>query len=163
MLLACIFLFIYLDIHAAPLSLGDVTCLMTIIGRKGVREGGTLAFDFGCDEEGNCGSYVEVEQIVSLKDHLFSHVQVRASVPLNWTDSHQPRLSKLKLMSGNGSVLIYGENGVQESIIAKHFGWLYRAHERIHVVDLLTTQGSEGELREVYTSLLQKIASENLR
>lgn len=149
-------------VHIAPLAIGETSFDLVLIGRKAVRGGGTLSQEYGSDENGNCGGYVEVEQILSLKDHLFAHVQLRGSVPLNWTDSRQARTSKLKIRSGHGSVLIYGENEAQQAIFDKHLEGLQREYEKVCLIDLLSTKSGEGELHEIYRTLAAKALSDNL-
>lgn len=51
-----------------------------------MKRGGTQAFARGIDAEGNAGNYVETEQIITIKDHYFSFVQSRGTVPVHWKE-----------------------------------------------------------------------------
>lgn len=58
-----------------------------IISRRSVLRAGPYHFSLGVDKDGNVANYVETEQIVLIKDFLFSFVQIRGSVPLYWSET----------------------------------------------------------------------------
>jgi hypothetical protein len=51
-----------------------------------VKRGGTQSYARGIDSEGNAGNYVETEQVLIMKDHYFSFLQSRGTVPLFWSE-----------------------------------------------------------------------------
>lgn len=59
---------------------------IVLISRRSAKRGGTHSFARGIDAEGNAGNYVETEQILIMKDHYFSFVQCRGTVPIFWSE-----------------------------------------------------------------------------
>lgn len=70
-----------LELHINGLKL-----FLVLISRRAVKRGGTQSFARGIDQEGNAGNYVETEQILIMKDHYFSFLQSRGTVPLFWSE-----------------------------------------------------------------------------
>uniref|UniRef100_A0AC35U967 SAC domain-containing protein n=1 Tax=Rhabditophanes sp. KR3021 TaxID=114890 RepID=A0AC35U967_9BILA len=74
--------------HVAQTALNmDVECLFvfTIISRRSVDRAGTRYLKRGVDGEGNAANSVESETIASIFNHQLSFVQLRASVPVYWS------------------------------------------------------------------------------
>ena len=57
---------------------------MLLISRRRHGQAGTRYLSRGLDDEGNVANFVETEQVLTYGNLLFSHVQVRGSVPLFW-------------------------------------------------------------------------------
>jgi hypothetical protein len=57
---------------------------MILISRRRHGQAGTRYLSRGLDDEGNVANFVETEQIIIYGGLVFSHVQVRGSVPLFW-------------------------------------------------------------------------------
>lgn len=58
--------------------------IITLISRRSRQRGGTQYYSTGLDKNGHTSNFVETEQILSIKNYLFSYLQVRGSVPLFW-------------------------------------------------------------------------------
>ena len=60
---------------------------LTLISRRSTARAGPRFYSRGIDELGNVSNFVETEMILRYNNEatLFSHVQVRGSVPLFWT------------------------------------------------------------------------------
>ena len=59
---------------------------LTLISRRSIYRNGRRFNTRGADEEGHVANFVESEQIVEREDgRVYSHVQVRGSIPLEWT------------------------------------------------------------------------------
>jgi hypothetical protein len=58
---------------------------MMLISRRSRYRAGTRYKRRGLDEEGKCANYVETEQVIAMREHQVSFVQVRGSVPLYWS------------------------------------------------------------------------------
>ena len=59
--------------------------------------GGTRFNNRGIDETGASANFVETEQLIISKEHLYSFIQIRGSIPLFWKQNptnHQISLSK---------------------------------------------------------------------
>jgi hypothetical protein len=55
-----------------------------LISRRRYAMSGTRYNARGLDDEGNVANFVETEQVLCYRNHVFSFVQVRGSVPLFW-------------------------------------------------------------------------------
>ncbi len=60
---------------------------LVLISRRRFEMAGTRFNARGIDEEGNVANFVETEMIVEYPSEnlIFSHVQVRGSIPLFWS------------------------------------------------------------------------------
>ncbi|CAD7703814.1 unnamed protein product [Ostreobium quekettii] len=60
---------------------------ITLIARRSVQRVGTRHWRRGADKQGNVANFVETEQLVDFDNgkHVASHVQIRGSIPLLWT------------------------------------------------------------------------------
>lgn len=64
---------------------------MWLISRRSRYQAGTRYLRRGVDDNGKVANYVESEQIVVYKNHMFSFVQVRGSIPVFWSQSNSYR------------------------------------------------------------------------
>jgi hypothetical protein len=71
-----------LEMHINGLKL-----FIILISRRAVKRGGTQWYARGIDSNGNTGNYIETEQIMIIKDHYFSFLQLRGSAPLMWDET----------------------------------------------------------------------------
>jgi synaptojanin len=55
-----------------------------LITRRSWAKGGTRFNARGVDLKGNVANFCETEQLLFVKGQVFSHVQIRGSVPLFW-------------------------------------------------------------------------------
>jgi synaptojanin len=60
---------------------------LLLISRRRFEMAGTRFNARGLDEEGNCANCVETEMIVEYPSQglVFSHVQIRGSIPIFWS------------------------------------------------------------------------------
>lgn len=83
------------DVHLAPVSpespqqqnesQSNVPVELTIISRRSIYRAGTRYIKRGIDEDGHCANTVETEQILSVAGHTLSFLQLRASIPIFWS------------------------------------------------------------------------------
>jgi phosphatidylinositol-bisphosphatase len=64
--------------------IGATELNMVLISRRSCFRAGTRYNARGIDDEGNVANFVETEQVIIVRDNLFSTVQVRGSVPVFW-------------------------------------------------------------------------------
>ena len=70
------------------LMAGSVSFTLTLISRRCIHRVGRRFNTRGADEDGYVANFVETEQIVKTASRqLFSHVQIRGSIPLAWTQT----------------------------------------------------------------------------
>lgn len=58
-----------------------------LITRRSWKVGGTRYNSRGIDSKGHVANFCETEQLVLIGGYLFSHVQIRGSVPAFWKQS----------------------------------------------------------------------------
>ena len=67
-----------------PVSHLDTPLEYILITRRSWTKGGTRFNSRGVDSKGNVANFCETEQLLMIKGHCFSHVQIRGSVPAFW-------------------------------------------------------------------------------
>jgi hypothetical protein len=67
---------------------------VTLIARRSRYFAGTRYLKRGINDEGRAANDVETEQIVSTDNKFTAHVQVRASIPLFWTQESSAMVAK---------------------------------------------------------------------
>ncbi|EGD75492.1 hypothetical protein PTSG_06567 [Salpingoeca rosetta] len=74
-------------VHIEAVNINGKPCQYCLISRRATARAGTRFFKRGIDEQGHVANYVETEQIVSCGSLVSSHVQVRGSFPLFWSQT----------------------------------------------------------------------------
>ena len=71
---------------------------VTLLSRRRSGMAGTRFNARGIDEDGNVANFVETEVIINFKDGdaVCSHVQIRGSVPLFWSQKSKNNRIKIK-------------------------------------------------------------------
>jgi synaptojanin len=74
-------------VESVESSFAGKELIMTLVSRRRFEMAGTRYNARGIDENGNCANFVESELVVEYPSMslIFSHVQVRGSVPLFWS------------------------------------------------------------------------------
>jgi hypothetical protein len=113
-----------------------------LVTRKSKQMGGTRFYARGINDFGYVANYCETEEIILTSDQVFSHVQVRGSVPLYWQQAgpvHPPMLST-SLETSKGPFLA-------------HMNWLEKLYGPIWACNLLsTTKSGEPDLSQGWKS-----------
>lgn len=127
-------------------SMLDGRAQFALISRRNTKRAGTRYFMRGIDNQGNVANNVETEQIVWTSGAVASHVQIRGSIPLFW--SQQPNLKykpKPRIAEGQRT----------ESVAAfeRHFKELGELYGSVIAVNLVDQKGSEFELEKEYGRL----------
>nr|XP_043607637.1 phosphoinositide phosphatase SAC6-like [Erigeron canadensis] len=127
---------------------------VTLIARRCTRRNGTRMWRRGADADGYVANFVESEQIIQLKGHTASFVQVRGSIPLIWDQivdlSYKPMFEILK-----------SENAPR--VAERHFLDLRKKYGNILAIDLVNTRGDEGRLSEKFATSVQNILNNDMR
>ncbi|RHZ46753.1 hypothetical protein Glove_606g57 [Diversispora epigaea] len=139
--------FIELELHAwilpvmqgfvqiRPCEIDENVFDFIIISRRSRERAGLRYQRRGINEHGNVSNFVETEQIISVKDHEISFLQVRGSIPLFWSQSSyglkpRPVLERSEI-----------EN---KSACSKHFDSLIKDYGNIICINLVETCGREA-------------------
>lgn len=85
---------------------------LALVSRRSRCRAGTRYKRRGIDQDGNVANYVETEQILSLRQHQISFVQIRGSVPVYWSQHGYkyrppPRIDKGSWHGMNEEMLIF--------------------------------------------------------
>ena len=119
----------------------EVESTLIVISRRSRFRAGTRYKRRGVDEAGKCANYVETEQILKYDSHILSFVQVRASVPVYWTQSgHSYRPPPVLERTFEESFQAFKEHFRQELA-------LYGSQS---IVNLVETSGRESVLADAY-------------
>jgi synaptojanin len=113
--------------------------------------GGTRFNNRGIDETGASANFVETEQIIISKEHLYSFIQIRGSIPLFWKQNptnHQISLSKNVDMC--------------YPYFKKHIKSLQSDYNKIMLVNLLSNhKEGESQLSRILERLISSFNTES--
>ena len=131
----------------------ELALVLTLISRRSVRRAGLRYLRRGVDDEGNTANAVESEQLLATAawDRVFSHVQVRGSIPLFFSQSPyslRPR-----------PVLLLSEEA-NAAAMRRHFVDLQcRYAGPVHAVNLVGKAGPEAVVGDRFGQLVAKLNS----
>lgn len=149
---------------------------MWLISRRSRFQAGTRYLRRGIDENGKVANYVETEQIVVYKSHLFSFVQIRGSIPVFWSQSNSyryrppPKIERgyiqtnvlLKLAKFLKILLFQTDETETYKAFVKHFDEQLSIYEKILLINLVEKNGKEKVLGEAYLKNLLHYNSEKI-
>jgi len=146
--------------HASSMKcrIGLTPGIMTLISRLSCRRAGTRFNARGIDDEGNVANFVETETILATDEWVFSYAQIRGSVPLFWEQSGLQ-------LPGSSKITITRSPEATQPAFNLHFQTLLEKYGAVHVVNLLSQQGKQGEanLSHEYNAHLGDLPSEEYR
>ena len=120
---------------------------ITLISRRETARAGPRFFSRGIDDQGNVANFVETELIVEYDNNnaLFSHLQIRGSVPLFWSQKPK-KTTKVK----------FKDSRQNYAVLNKHFDSLVRRYGKIQVLNLLKQNDpEEAKLTESMSNLIE--------
>jgi hypothetical protein len=114
--------------------------LLTLISRRSVKRSGLRYLRRGLDDEGNCANAVETEQILSAPDwslsrRIRSFVQIRASIPLYFSQSPY---------SLKPTPMLHQSGPKNEAAMKRHFQDLKRRYGGVQIACLIDKHGPEN-------------------
>ncbi|CAG8466569.1 2088_t:CDS:10 [Diversispora eburnea] len=139
--------FIELELHAwilpvmqgfvqiKPCEIDENSFDFIIISRRSKERAGLRYQRRGINEHGNVSNFVETEQIISVKDHEISFLQIRGSIPLFWSQSSyglKPRPVLERSESEN------------KLAFSKHFDSLIKVYGNVICINLVEACGREA-------------------
>lgn len=144
------------------LYIGICNINWTLISRRSCRRAGTRFNTRGADLQGDVANFVETEQIVDNypNDEINSgskspkpyfqtaYVQVRGSVPLVWSQKANYRYKP---------AIKINRNCDQDHLMQLHFEELKKKYMHVTVVNLIDSNGHEGELEREYRIRMEHI------
>ncbi|RPB06147.1 hypothetical protein L873DRAFT_1661251 [Choiromyces venosus 120613-1] len=133
---------------------GKQNLLLTLISRRSIKRAGLRYLRRGVDDSGNVANCVETEQILSDQNwnHVFSHVQLRGSIPLYFQQSPYALRPK--------PVLLRSESANKEAF-QQHFKNIKERYGNIHAVSLVEKHGNEAIVGEKFQSSFENLPNAN--
>ncbi|ANB16022.1 phosphatidylinositol-3-phosphatase SAC1 [Sugiyamaella lignohabitans] len=120
-----------------------------VISRRSRFRAGTRYFRRGIDDEGNVANYNETEQILIIKDRLYSFVQTRGSVPAYWAEINNVQY-KPQLRIG----------GIAVNSAKRHFDEQIALYGPNYLVNLVNQKGYEKPVKDVYENVVRNLNDE---
>lgn len=131
-------------------------CNLVLISRRRFAMAGTRFNARGIDEEGNAANFVESEMIVECRsmNMIFSHVQIRGSMPIFWTQ----KLKKQKVVIANVS------DKILDSAFDQHIRDMLTRYNLIVFLNLLSKEKQQEDMLTKRTkALLDKFGYDRVK
>lgn len=118
-----------------------------LLSRRSSRKAGTRFYARGIDDEGCVANFVESEQIAEVSELVFTHLQVRGSVPAFFAQTGVNGLAS--------EMVIERPLALTMPAFTKHFAGLQRMYQRVFAVNLLSDgKAEERQLSNFYEELV---------
>lgn len=133
---------------------GKRNFLLTLISRRSIKRAGLRYLRRGVDDFGDVANCVETEQILSDQNwnHIFSHVQLRGSIPLYFQQSPYALRPK--------PVLLRSEAENTEAF-RQHLENIGGRYGSIHAVSLVEKRGNEAIIGEKFQNSFENLRNAN--
>ena len=126
-----------------------------IISRLSCKRAGTRFNTRGVDDDGNVANNAETELLIYSKNHCFSYVIVRGSVPLFWEQQG--------IQLGQHRIQISRSQAATQPAVERHFDELVRLYGTVHVINLLSQKdGAEGLLGDSFNQHVRALENSSL-
>ena len=126
---------------------------VTIFSRRRVAMGGVRLICRGIDDNSNCGNFVETETILSSKDHIFSFVQIRGSIPLYWEQKQHGLVTEINILRSLP---------MTAHVFEAHLLDLLSTYRKVLLINLIRkSKVEEDQLTQVLVSLLKMVKNTN--
>ncbi|KAI0990538.1 hypothetical protein GJ496_009652, partial [Pomphorhynchus laevis] len=114
-----------------------------IVSRRSRYRAGVRYYRRGVDKHGNVGNFVQTEQILCTDNTVFSHLQLRGSIPVFWTQKPNLMYKPQPCIS----------NKNHDEAFELHFNKIHNRYGRVTIVSLIDHNGSEMGLSDIYRNL----------
>lgn len=110
---------------------------MLLISRRRYTMAGTRFHARGLDDNGNVANFVETELVINYDNSkfIFSHTQIRGSVPVFWSQKSSSRNIKIKT-----------DHSLTELSFGAHMQSLIENYQRVVILNLLSEQKQQEHL-----------------
>lgn len=146
----CIFGFV--DIKSIKTDISPNPLTFALISRKDCRRPGRRFLVRGLDREGSAANFVETEHVFCIKHNetknylLASHVQIRGSIPLQW--SMKPNLK------WSPPVLVNPDFKCSVDSAKRHIDETCQDYKSQCLVNLIDKKGSQDRIGKKFTELV---------
>ncbi|TGZ84853.1 hypothetical protein EX30DRAFT_376478 [Ascodesmis nigricans] len=145
---------------SANVPTSDQTCdqtseksfILTLISRRTRHRAGLRYLRRGIDDEGHAANGIETEQILNTPswDHVFSYVQIRASIPVYFSQSPYSLKPRPVLLQSEEANTVAAHT---------HFKQIREAYGKCHAVSLVEKHGPEAIVGNKYRDMVEKLNS----
>jgi hypothetical protein len=146
----------YVYIHA--LHFDNNKAEFVLISRKDCNRLGRRFVSRGLDEKGNSSNFIESEHIIVHYEEdtyrVASHIQIRGSIPLLWTQT--PTLKYAPKLEINE------DESKSKSAAQKHFDTKIKKYGKHVLINLIDKKGSQLKIGEAFTKLVQDLGNDQL-
>lgn len=118
-----------------------------LISRRSRCRAGIRYYRRGVEPSGNVANFVETEQIVCNEGTLYSHVQIRGSIPVFWVQ--KPNLMYKPAISI--------DNKIHDTAFDRHFHKLTSKYGDVTIISLIDHSGLESGLNRLYRKLAEQL------
>ena len=126
----------------------------TLLSRKHVKRLGSRFYSRGIDTNGNVSNFAETETILEIPEgentkRIISHVQIRGSIPLYW--SQKPTLNytpKIELEKNDSA---------NEQAMKHHFRRLTRKYNGVQCINLIDKKGSQLKIGSSFDRIFKGV------
>ncbi|KAJ2722453.1 Inositol-1,4,5-trisphosphate 5-phosphatase 1 [Coemansia sp. Benny D115] len=129
----------YVSRYSGESTASNAALAVFLISRSSSMRSGMRFLTRGVDDEGGVANEVETEVIMTTKALTFSHVQVRGSIPVFWTQEG--------FQIGSHRVRITRSAKATLPATKRHFADLLGRYKRVCAINLLKQHNSAGDFR----------------
>ena len=136
---------------------GDLT--LALIARKDTRRSGMRFLIRGADKNGGVANCVEIEEVLiykhSEKTTINSYVQIRGSIPLQWTQ--EPNMTR------NPKIAIQGSFDENFNVFSLHINELINKYDSIHCINLIDKKKDQLKIGKEYEKLCNEYKTKDAK
>jgi hypothetical protein len=143
----------FVGIFDLQLNPGPTPATLALISRLGCKRAGTRFNTRGIDDDGHVANFVETELVLRTPASVYSHVQIRGSIPLFWEQQTASLASPLSFTIPR--VAITRPAIACQPAFDRHFDSLVEDYGKIEIVTLLGTREGESMLANGYREHLR--------
>jgi hypothetical protein len=113
---------------------------MILVSRRSKHQAGMRFTSRGIDDNGNVANFVETEQIIVIRNFIFSHVAIRGSVPVFWMQEGIENILlilKIPLLGVGHGAKLTRSLALSNPAFLKHFRYLENMYGKIICVNLM--------------------------
>lgn len=132
------------------------SCDIALITRRDKRRQGKRWIVRGADFDGNTANTAETQMILLAdqlnKEHIFSHVQLRGSMPFIWKQSPD--------MKWSPKVEIHPSDKLNSDTMKKNYEDIKKYYDNCSLINLIDKKGSQGRLGEYFQKMHNTVSDD---
>ncbi|CAD8162553.1 unnamed protein product [Paramecium pentaurelia] len=117
-----------------------------IVRRECLRQGRRFT-QRGCDQQGNCTNYTEIEDVYQINKSTYSFIQVRGSLPFKW--------SQLPYLNPKPNIQIDSNSDNNIELCNAHLFTQIQYYREMFILNLIDRKGKQQKLGNYFQSILE--------